>query len=498
MSAVRHIRMNNTSAFKGTALEIMNFEVRTPRGSVHTVRGCRCRRSKCQKKYCECFSAGLDCTNNCVCVDCANGNTLSSPTNGRTAQEAGDSNYKDGPEIADQKLSRVAPVTGKGKVNSAVQGASAPSVPAPATRRQKDSTSAGPDASWGQDFQGSGNQYTAPGGAGTKSGVAGTAVGGSSYFHPPNGHSGQPGTSNQGLQSANVRPPTGPVSGVGTRSAATAAALSSSGSSRRKPSISVQVPVAAFSKGSVIPLSDPASGASGGPVGSSGADSALEGDEMVRFDESRLLPTPQTGDQLQTPKSEFAGLLGSAGQPKTSETFSFSWKGQSPYYSSGMTPAAPPSASGGAQGFESSPREGLRSRRLAASAGGGGGAGRFPVPTFPSASGGGASNSGTGGFGFGGGGDGGSASAGLFSAGLGGSGLTPFGTGLTPFGGGDSPAPYTRSRSANLANAVLHRNTPPTSPSTWSAEPLGDLYQDPDGVLPAPLSSRAWMHRDMH
>ncbi|KAJ1470761.1 hypothetical protein T484DRAFT_1584320, partial [Baffinella frigidus] len=74
IDAIRHIRMNNPGAFKGTALELEDQEVRTPRGSLRTVRGCRCKRSRCHKKYCECFGAGLRCTTNCVCSDCANGN----------------------------------------------------------------------------------------------------------------------------------------------------------------------------------------------------------------------------------------------------------------------------------------------------------------------------------------------------------------------------------------------------------------------------------------
>eukprot|EP01139_Manchomonas_bermudensis_P019460 Amastigsp_a676824_32.p1 type:complete len:268 gc:universal Amastigsp_a676824_32:77-880(+) len=35
-------------------------------------RGCKCLRSRCLKKYCECFSAGVACTADCVCVDCYN------------------------------------------------------------------------------------------------------------------------------------------------------------------------------------------------------------------------------------------------------------------------------------------------------------------------------------------------------------------------------------------------------------------------------------------
>lgn len=48
--------------------------VMTPRGSTKTVRGCRCKRSKCLKRYCECFGAGLKCGDNCICEGCQNGN----------------------------------------------------------------------------------------------------------------------------------------------------------------------------------------------------------------------------------------------------------------------------------------------------------------------------------------------------------------------------------------------------------------------------------------
>ncbi len=36
-------------------------------------KGCNCRRSNCQKKYCECFQQGVPCTDLCKCDDCLNG-----------------------------------------------------------------------------------------------------------------------------------------------------------------------------------------------------------------------------------------------------------------------------------------------------------------------------------------------------------------------------------------------------------------------------------------
>jgi hypothetical protein len=39
--------------------------------AVHS-RGCRCVKSQCQQKYCECFQNGVTCTDKCTCVDCKN------------------------------------------------------------------------------------------------------------------------------------------------------------------------------------------------------------------------------------------------------------------------------------------------------------------------------------------------------------------------------------------------------------------------------------------
>ena len=33
---------------------------------------CNCRNSKCLKRYCDCFAAGIYCTNECKCEECHN------------------------------------------------------------------------------------------------------------------------------------------------------------------------------------------------------------------------------------------------------------------------------------------------------------------------------------------------------------------------------------------------------------------------------------------
>lgn len=48
-------------------------KVSSQRGTRRHSQGCRCAKSRCQKRYCECFNAGVQCTSACQCHNCCNG-----------------------------------------------------------------------------------------------------------------------------------------------------------------------------------------------------------------------------------------------------------------------------------------------------------------------------------------------------------------------------------------------------------------------------------------
>lgn len=58
------------------------FELAAGEGAeleTHHTRGCRCSKSRCLKRYCECFRIGVRCGEKCACVDCANHTSNSEP-----------------------------------------------------------------------------------------------------------------------------------------------------------------------------------------------------------------------------------------------------------------------------------------------------------------------------------------------------------------------------------------------------------------------------------
>ena len=44
----------------------------SPQSAGRHMKGCHCKKSSCLKKYCECFQAGVMCSDNCKCIDCHN------------------------------------------------------------------------------------------------------------------------------------------------------------------------------------------------------------------------------------------------------------------------------------------------------------------------------------------------------------------------------------------------------------------------------------------
>lgn len=49
--------------------------------------GCTCKKSRCLKRYCDCYRAGIKCVAECKCVDCQNGRPAGAPVVERPSQK---------------------------------------------------------------------------------------------------------------------------------------------------------------------------------------------------------------------------------------------------------------------------------------------------------------------------------------------------------------------------------------------------------------------------
>jgi hypothetical protein len=74
-NAIKNLNVTNPLSLKKKEVEAQKFYSEKDNQIKYTLTlsmGCNCKNSKCQKKYCECFKYGLNCSPKCKCQSCLN------------------------------------------------------------------------------------------------------------------------------------------------------------------------------------------------------------------------------------------------------------------------------------------------------------------------------------------------------------------------------------------------------------------------------------------
>ncbi|KAG5415953.1 hypothetical protein IGI04_003520 [Brassica rapa subsp. trilocularis] len=81
-AAVLNLLDRNPNAFNGKPPSfLINKQAAADTKLGLLSRGCKCKRTKCLKKYCECFQANALCSDNCKCINCENVSALGATNN---------------------------------------------------------------------------------------------------------------------------------------------------------------------------------------------------------------------------------------------------------------------------------------------------------------------------------------------------------------------------------------------------------------------------------